>query len=266
MSLIRNVNVHDGEGNPIGSLNGALDIHDADVHTVPVNEYFSRALGINSDLAVAAAAGDTQVTVVNGAVFTVGDFLGSVDFPSESIFKQITVIAGNLITLDAPLDNAYPVGAQIDVFQIDMNVSGTLASPASFKFIPAQNQVWHIVRFLFSMTHSTAGDLGLFGNQPKLTNGSVLRAYNGLTGTYRTFMNIKDNADTKNNMYDVEFDTRSGGGGTYGTSGRGSIKLGTGAVPKLNAENGDYFEILIQDNITGLNSFRMKVQGHIEGE
>lgn len=260
-----NISLHDGDGNPIGSLKGALDIHDADVHNVPVNEYFSRPLGVNSTLTVAANAGDTQVTVLNGAVFSVGDFLGSVAFPSESIFKQITAIAGNVITLDAPIDNSYPVGAQIDTFQIDMNVLGTLASPVSFKFNPAVGQTWHIVRFLFSMTHGTNGDLGLFGNLPALTNGAVLRGYDGATNTYRTFMNVKTNADLKNNMYDVDFDSRSGGGGTYGTSGRGSIKIGTGAVPVLNADNGDFFEILIQDDLTALDSFRTKVQGHIEG-
>lgn len=265
MSLVRNVNLHDADGNPIGSLKGALNIHDADVHNVPVNEYFSRPLGVSSTLSVAAAVGDTQITVVNGAVFAVGDFLGSVGFPSESIFKQITVIAGNVLTLDAPLDNAYPIGTQVDTFQINMNVLGTLAAPVSYKFIPANGQIWHIVRFLFSMTHGTAGDLGLFGNLPKLTNGAVLRGYDGATGTFRTFMNVKSNADLKNNMYDVEFDARSGGGGTYGTSGRGSIKIGTGAVPVLNSSAGDYFEILIQDDLTALASFRTKVQGHIEG-
>jgi hypothetical protein len=78
-------------------------------------------------------------------------------------------------------------------------------------------------------------------------------------------MNVKDNSDIKNNMYDVDFNTRSSGGGTYGTTGRGSIKIGTGAVPKLNANNGDYFEILVQDDLSSMTSFRMKVQGHIEG-
>lgn len=259
------VSVNDGLGNPIGSLKGALNTHDADVHNVPVNEYFSRYLGISDTLAVAASVGDTSVTVTNGALFTVGDWIGNILFPTESIYKQITVIVGNVITLDGPLDNSYPIGKAIDVFGIDMNVIGTLAAPISFTFVPATGQIWHIVRFLFSMSHNTGGDLGLFGNQTKLINGAVLRGYDGASGTFRTFMNIKDNSDIKNNMYDVEFDNRSGGQGTYGTSGRGSIKLGTGAVPKLDAANGDYFEILIQDDISGLISFRMKVQGHIEG-
>lgn len=264
MSNIRGVNVHDALGNPVGSLNGALSVYDAEVYTVPVNEYFSRYTGVSDALAVASTVGDTSVTVVDGTKFTVGDFIGNITIPTESIYKEITVIVGNVLTLDGPLDNSYDVGQVIDIFDINMNALGTLTNPVSFKFPPGSGQIWHIVRFLFSMTHGTAGDLGLFGNLPKLTNGAVLRGYSGTTGTFRTFMNIKNNADMKNNMYDVEFDTRSGGGGTYGTSGRGSIKIGTGSVPRLVGANGDYFEILIQDDLTALASFRMKVQGHLE--
>lgn len=265
MSEIRDNYLHDANGNAIGSLRGALNIHDADVHMVPVNEYFSRLTGVSDTLASIASVGNTSINVTNGALFAVGDFIEFNVSPTESIYKQITVIAVNTLTLDGPLDNAYAIGDEVRVVSIGMNVAGTLASPASFKFIPDGGQIWHIVRFLFSMTHNTAGDLGLFGNLPKLTNGAVLRAFDGTSGSFRTFMNIKSNADTKNNMYDVDFDTRSGGGGIYGTSGRGSIKIGTGAVPNLVASNGDYFEILIQDDLSGLNSFRMKVQGHIEG-
>ena len=59
--------LHDAFGNPIGSLDGAVDVHNADVHTIPVNEYFSRYLGIEDTLAVAASVGDTSVIVTNGA-------------------------------------------------------------------------------------------------------------------------------------------------------------------------------------------------------
>ena len=251
----------------IGSLNGAINVHEADAHTVPVNKYFSRETGSSATLVLPSEVGDINITVSSGAVFSVGNFVEFIDEPNEPIYRRITAISVDVITIDAPLDNAHSAGATLIAVTIDMNVIGSLLAPVSFKFKPdAGSPVWHIVRFLFSMVHGTAGDLGLFGNLPALTNGAVLRGYDGASGTFRTFMNIKSNADMKNNMYDVDFDARSGGGGSYGTSGRGSIKIGTGAVPKLNASNGDYFEILIQDDISGLNSFRMKVQGHIEGQ
>ena len=64
----------------------------------------------------------------------------------------------------------------------------------------------------------------------------------------------------KLDMFDVDFDTRSGGGGTYGTSGRGSFtKMNSNLV--LNGSTGDYLEVLIQDNLSTLNSFSINAQG-----
>lgn len=267
MSLLRKWWMNDGVGNPIGSLNGALNIHNADVHTVPINKYFHSTEGVSDSLAVAASIGDTSITAVDGTKFTVGDFIEFGTSPHEAVFKSVTVIVGNVLTLDGPLDNDHVIGNILNIVSLEMNVSGSLTTPISFKFLPdVGSPPWHIVRFLFSMSHDSLGDLGLFGNLPPLVNGVTLRGLDGISGKFRTFMNIKTNSDIKNNMYDVDFDTRSGGGGTFGTSGRGSIKIGTGAVPKLNSANGDYFEILIQDDLTSLLSFRMKVQGHIEGQ
>lgn len=284
MSIIRNVHIHDGDGvsigseldtlkislhdgsgNPIGSLNGSLDIHDADVHSIPVNKYFSHNTGVSSTLSAATVVGDISIAVVDGSLYSAGDYIEFTTEPHESIYRRVISVNVNVLNLDSPVDNVHSIGSVISIVNLDMNVLGSITSPVSYKFSPDAGQIYHVVRFLFSMTHSALGDLGLFGGIPEITNGAVLRGYDGASGTFRTFMNIKSNADMKNNMFDVDFDTRSGGGGIYGTSGRGSIKIGTGAVPKLDAANGDYFEILIQDDLTGLDSFKIKVQGHIEG-
>lgn len=266
MSLIRNVNIQDGYGNPISSLNGALDVHDADVHTIPFNEYFHRHTGISTTLSVASLANATSITVTSSTGMVVGDMLQISNGTIELTFPRITIITGNVLTLDRPLNNAYAIGTIVDVVSINMrSVAGTLTAPISYRLTPNSNQTVHLVRYIFSMTHSTAGDLGLFGNITALTNGVTVRRYDGASGTYKTFTHWNSNADIKDDMYDLEFDTRSGGGGAYGTSGRGSIKDGTGAVPKLDGSVGDYMEILIQDDITGLVRFQIKGQGHIEG-
>lgn len=251
-------------GEKIGSIGGALNIHDADVHNVPFNEYFHNHTGIETTLAVANSAGDTSITVTSAVGFSIGDHFQIENGIIETTFPKINNIVGTVFTLDRPLDNAFDIGSTIEEVSYDMNVSGTLANPVAFRLIPDHTQVWHLYRFLWSMTHSTAGDLGLFGNQAALTNGVVLRAYNGTTGQYRTFTNWKANSDMKDDMYDVDFDIRSGGQGTFGTTGRASIKIGSGASPNISGANGDYIEILIQDNLTGLVTYRIKGQGHLE--
>ena len=113
------------------------------------------------------------------------------------------------------------------------------------------------------MTHGTAGDLGLFGNLSPLTNGVTVRVK--INGKYGTFTNWKTNADIKDDMFDVEFDSRAGGQGNFGTSGRGSFNK-TGSVLRLDAATNDRFEVYVQDTLTGqgLSTWTLKVQGHPE--
>ena len=258
------VKLLDGEGSPIGSFRGALNVHDADVHNLPVNELFHRHTGVNTTLAVASASQSYSIEVASVVGINALDFIQIENGVIETTFPQIITIVGNVLNLDRPLDNAFNIGDTVEVVEFDMNVDGSV-TPVSFRLIPDKDQVWHIVRFLFSMTHPTSGDLGLFGNLPSLVFPVILRGYNAETDSYRTFTSWHSNADIKVDMFDVEFDSRSSGGGTYGTSGRGSIKAGTGAVPRLDGTAGDYLEILIQADLTGLLSYRLKAQGHIEG-
>lgn len=240
-------------------FSGAINVHDADVHHFPVNEYFFRLTGVSSTLSVAAVSGDTQITLTSAASFAIGDELQIADGDYEIVFPTITAIAGNLVTLDRPLDFAHAIGTTVAVVTSNMNANGTLGAPVSFKLYPPVGQTWHILRIIFTITHATAGDLGLFGNLLPLTHGVVLRAYIG--GQNYTYTNWKTNEDKKTDMFDVEFDVRSGGGGTFGTSGRGTFKR-VGVAVKLDGTAGDYLEVLIQDNLSTLVTYKIKGQGH----
>lgn len=254
----------------VGILNGAMDIHDADVHSVPVNELFHHHTGIATTLAAPAAKGDTSITVVAGAAFANSNFfqLSTVD-AIETTYPEIISGGGtNTFVLDRPLDVAFAAGADVELVETNIATAvGTLAAPVSFKLIPDLDQIWHIVRFLLGLVHNSAADDSRFGSLPALTNGCVLRGFNATTGQFRTFTNWKSNADIKMDMFDLNY-TDKAGGGDFGTNGRGSVKIGTGAVPKISGEAGDYLELLIQDDLTvagELLTFNLKGQGHIEG-
>lgn len=264
MSLVRNVNLHDGLGNPIGSLSGALNIHNADVHRYIINSHFEQHTATTTTFAVAATAGDTSITLTSAAGFAIGDYVHLENGSFEPVHPKITNLVGTVATLDRPIDYSYAIGDNIIKTLINMNVAGTLASPQSFKLQPPTDQVWHIARILIEMTHATAGDNGLFGNLAALANGVVLRRHDGTTGQNNTFTIWKTNSDMVTDMYDVVYAARSGGGGAYGTNGRGTF-TNAGAIVYLDGAAGDYVEILIQDNISTLASYKIKGQGHIEG-
>jgi len=257
----------DGNGNPISSLKGAIDIHVADVHDIPVNELFHRHTGIETTLAVAASAGDTAITVADGSAFSDGGpFQIESTAAIEATFPIIISGGGtNTFVLDRPLDNDFAIGSTVEEVSTNLNVVGSLGAPVSFQLIPDLDQIWHIKRFLIAQELTSAGDDSRFGNiTDGLQNGCVLRAYNGATNQWRTFTNWKTNFDIKMDMYDFEY-TDKVGAGNYGVAGRGSIAQGTGAVPKLDGGAGSYLELLVQDDLSDLIRFNLKGQGHIEG-
>jgi len=255
----------DSIGNTLNSFNGALNIHDADVHHSIVNDFFHQHTATTTTFAANAPAGSTQITLTSATGFTVGDFLHIQDGVIETVHPRITVLAGTLATLDRPLDNPYVIGDTITKTLRSMDVLGTILAPQSFKAHPLITEIWHIEAITIELTHGTAGDNGVFGNLTALTNGVILRLHNGLTGQNTTFTNWKTNSGILLDTGNIDYSTRSGGGGAYGTNSIGNFRINTGSVVYVDGTRGDYLEILIQDDLTALDSFRVKVQGHIEG-
>jgi len=262
------VKLLDGYGKPLGSLNGALNIHDADVHNTIINKFVHQHTNTVTTLATAVVGDGTEymIDVADATGFAVNDYIHINTTTVETTHPKILAISAptgpSTFTLDRRLDHAHLVGDTVTKSIINMApLVGTLAAPQEYVTGPEVGEVWHLTRLLFSLTHGTAGDLGLFGNLPALTNGVVLRAR--INGQYATFTNWKTSADMKDDMYDVDFSFRSTGGGTYGTSGRGTF-LNAGAVIRLDGTTGDQVEVYIQDNISGLLTFTMKLQGHRE--
>lgn len=260
----------DGNGNPLSSYYSAqtnqyvLNIHDADVHTSIVNQYIHQHTATQTTLAADTAVNDTSFTVVSAVGFVIGDYIHINTTSIETTHPTIINIVGNVITIDRRLDVIHLTGDEVIKVIVNMSLAGqagTLAAPQEYFAGPPPGEVWHLTRLLFEMTHGTGGDLGLFGNIAALTNGVLIRAR--INGNYGTLTNWKTNANIKTDMFDVVFDLRSGGGGTHGTTGRGTFKE-AGAIIRLDGDTYDQFELYVQDDITALNTFTMKVQGHLE--
>ena len=211
--------ITDGNGNPLSSYYDTatnkyvLNIHDADVHNVLINEYFHRHTDINTTLTSATDInGTTYILDVNGTTgFVVGDYVQVGAENHTGIKYRILDLNTTNMTLDSYVDTEYPIGTLIRETEIDMNVSGTLASPQEFIIKPNAGQVIHITSINLTMTHGSPGDLGLFGDLAALTNGVLIRFYAG--GQLRTYTNWRTNGDIKDDVHEVEFDVRTGGGG-----------------------------------------------------
>jgi len=273
VSLIHKVFLHDGLGNPISSVYDpntdtyVLNIHDADVHNVAVNRYVHQHSATETTISTASLVNDYIINVANTAGFAIGDSLhintGSVEFTHPAI-KAIGAGTPGTFTLDRRLDKAHDIGDEIAKAVINISSQiGTLASPQLYIAFPEPGEVWHVTNFTLAMGHGSAGDFGKFGDLAALTNGVILRAK--VSDNYGTLTNWKTNGDINIDTGELSFHLRSGGGGTHGTAANGAFKARTGAVLRLDGDQGDQFELYIQDDLTGLDFFSMKVQGHLEG-
>ena len=249
-------------GGPYTTYQGAQNVHIDESHGQVVNELFNNHPGISSTIAVAVNAGDTQVEVANDAAFSVNDAVEIHDGVTETTFPIITAKPGaNILVLDRPLDFSYGVGDDVDVVHTDLRTSiGSLAAPIVHVIKPGPGQIWFINRIILSMTHSSAAADNLFGNLAALTNGVVLRA--NINGQYGSFTNWKNNRDIILDMFDVTYSDKAGPS-LFGTSGRGSFSR-IGVLVELNGDNGDFMEVLVQDDLQALSSFFINGQGYVE--
>ena len=101
-------------------LKGALNVHDADVHNVPVNELFHRHTGTATTLAAATIGGVTQtIHVVSGVGFANGD---PIQIDSATTIEPTfpTILSGGGTTsfvLDRPIDTTFAIGDSETVCQ-----------------------------------------------------------------------------------------------------------------------------------------------------
>ncbi len=116
------------------------------------------------------------------------------------------------------------------------------------------------LKMVLSMTHGGSAADSLFGDLSALTNGVVLRVSIG--GQITSFTNWKTNRDIILDMFDLNYSDKAGPS-LFGTSGRGSFSR-IGVLVELNGDNGDFMDVRVQDDLTGLNTFFINAQGYIE--
>lgn len=255
-----------GATEDVGSFRGALNVHLADVHRISLNRSFTQVDASTTTVSTASDAGDTAIEVADTTGFVVTGKIeltsGSVQEPNIVTITAVTPGTPGTLTLDRPLDNPYPIGAGVEEVVTNMaaGVLGSLAAPLSFRVAPPAGEIWHGLRLLLAATFAAAAADNLFGSQGALTNGLVLRQ-NLSTGLH-TISNWKTNGDIKLDQFDLPY-TDKAGPSLFGMNGRFTFKR-MDFVPHLVGDNGDFLEILRQDNIT-LTSLEIKVQGHKVG-
>lgn len=244
--------------------NEVLNMHDSHVHERVFTHYAVNFPGFSAVTTSPTLKDSNVLQLSSVSGLTAGESHIDVNQADVHIhqFRGIVGIDGLQVTIDSPLDVDVQAGSTIKLSDFNMNKTGSASSPVVFIVPVSAGEVLHITTLLIAMVHSGVPDDGKFGGIPALDNGVVFRVSYGSGDHYDTISNWKRNQDMREDMFDVSF-SDAAPAGENGTSGRFHL-AGSGPVIRLDGDNGDMVEILIQDDLGDLSDYQIKFLGHYE--
>lgn len=233
----------------------AVDVYVQDQTTEIINQYMCNIKGtttltidypINTKVIVVASVtgavvGDRINISENGRVF-------------QSVIKNIT---GTTITMASPTDQALTTNAVVCFAEWNIAKANGSVTPVTYRLKPPKGVLWHVTKINFSITDNVAMDDTKFGGLSELPNGLVFRVVDGYTKQLGV---ISNNAGFKDYGFEGYYNDKTGAG-SYGYNGLNQIK-DNGVVLILNGDTDDEFQVIVNDDLTGLSKFSILAQGH----
>lgn len=230
---------------------------------------FIRALGAPNSLGVATVIDNRNVTLADATGFSDKDVIGifSGDGEGEFFFaRQIGAPAGNVLTLDTPLDRVFPVGGNVIRATDNLaSAAGSAAAPLVYQIGPVGAGTEVIVdttRICGYIQDGTTMDDAMFGSiAGGLTYGIVLRHNNN---EINTIWNAKTNGRLALLCAsDLNYTDRAPSG-SHGARLRNTFAGQEKHGVVVHLLPGDTLEILVQDpEIIDLEVLNFMAQGHI---
>jgi hypothetical protein len=265
-AIMGSVQITDGTGSVTLEPNGSLPVTLQDQDTPSVITKFS-ILEQSTTTTGAVAIGDYVLPVTSATGIAAGKYLSIFD-PASIRFSnfQVVSVASLNVTVDSPMDFAYPSGSYVDVQESNLAVNGSVTpvvagirNNAGGVPPPGIALSVDITRLIFHCITTSAVDLSLFGNLATLTNGLVCRKRDG---TYHNIFNVKNNGEWAGIMYDFTIHAASPHG-VDGFIGRitfaGQNKMGVVQRLDINED----LEIIIQDNISTITLLEIVAEGSV---
>lgn len=241
--------------------NGNLQVYIADQTTHIVDMHAVLEEGTFT-LASPTVPDTYTITVEAGHGITIGD---TIEFYENDDFSHYVVlnVVTNTITLDMLMDHTYTVAATCIRGNREMNVDGSV-TPKIFRVTPKYLQAgtaWDITRMMIFIQDATSMDDSKFGGDTALTRGILIRQKNG---TIHNIFNAKSNGEMALEMYDTNY-TDKAPAGFFGFRARRSFagQSKNGVAIRLETDTNGEFQIVVQDDLTVLETFRIVVQGHL---
>ena len=240
---------------------------------VNVKDQTTEVLGLlfhkkTQDLTIASdtSVDDSTVTVTSLAEPTNGNL---VCFKQGSAFYQGMILSHSAngadwdIGLDSLLDYAFTISATCCESTSNMAVDGSV-TPQAFHISPKSLTAgiqWDITGISGSVLDQTDMDDNTFGGIASLTRGIILRKSDG---TKKNIANIKSNGQLKLHTFNVSYSDKAPAG-YYGLNFFKEFagQENNGVAIRLDATAEDELLLIIQDDLTDLDSLHVVAHGHV---
>lgn len=250
--------------------NKGLDVNIQDQTTVTLDRRMLQASGSPFTLNASTTAGATTFVTTAATGLVAGDAIFIAE-GNRSYTGEVSAATGgapDTVTMRVPIPIVFTASAYVTKVLDDMGASstGTIASPDTFLISNGGTVPIDITRIMVKMVTGSPPIFTDFGDiAGGLTNGVVLRKYDSANTNYQNIAHWKDNSDMAECMYNFELLTALGVG-VDGLKGRMSFGGQSNHGVVIRLEEDDQLQLLIQDDISALTSFRIMVQGHLTDE
>lgn len=240
--------------------NGAIPVNIQDQTTPPILVYMNQVQG-TAVLTANFTINSYNITINDSTGITVGDYVGVFSKEYNMFYTgNVLAVNGLIVTMDTPSDFNFTIG---DIFQCgikEMNVDGSITPQIfSLRADPNLDITVDVTRIIIHITDNVVMDDEKFGGLTKLNRGIVLRRKDG---TYQNLFNVKTNGEFGELAFDKTYDFKAPAG-FYGFTSRltfaGSNKMGVA----IRLGQDEDLQLIIQDDLTDLNTFRIMVEGHV---
>lgn len=218
-------------------------------------------------LAAAVALGDYDVVLEAAHGVTVGQTLYIREADHQYQGRAVAVVS-NTITMGTPFSYEYTANADAKRGVVDMSVDGS-GTKQEFYVEAAPVGGASVHRFIAYIEDQTAMDTAKFGGIAALSKGIVIAYRNGSGELRQAQQAVRSNGEWAERTYDVGYDDKAPAG-FFGLRCRrtwGGLDK-SGAVPHLGGglTDSDKIIVIVQDNLTDLDAFRIVFQGHYTEE
>lgn len=244
---------------PIES-NGAIPINIQD-QSSPLVIVYMNEVSANDTLALGFPIDSYNITLNDATGVLVGDYVGVFNSIVGRFYAgNVLAVNGNVVSMDTPSDFNFTAGDRFQCGSKEMNVDGSVTPRYfSLRADPELPFSVDVTRIIIHITDNVAMDDGKFGGIDSLDRGIVLRFKNNV---YRNLFNVKNNGEFGELAFDKVYDAKAPAG-LYGFTSRltfgGQSKMGV----VIRLEPDDDLQLIVQDDLTGLTSFRIMVEGHL---